>query len=333
MNYRLLISFMLIGFSAGCGSVSESGPENGAPDIVTQTLPTDGASNVSLRPTFTWTSASDPEADPVTYSVYFGPSSKYDSMYSYGESRLLIGTSYQPTFLLEPGSKYYWYVQSEDDYNSIASEILTFTTTAGTIVEDLDFETQTIPNADWETGDLDPNSGEDYWDDLSKSSGARVSSGDWSLYCAGTADVTELKYDNDMYAYFESVNGFDYTGKERLVVSYKIWYETEPDYDFASFQYWNGLAWVELDRLDSTSNGWERYQWWFSGGSVVYVRWVFESDGSTTMEGAYVDDIRANSIDTGFSKAEGEIIVPTSVSAPPKGLRSFIPKRPILKKK
>lgn len=323
---RCVVFLLFLMSCVSCDSLSKSGPTNDAPSEVTLLTPADGATSVGLRPNFTWTASNDPEGDSVWYTVYFGKSPKRDSIFSYFESTNLALTNYQPSFLLDEGTQYFWSVYSSDTYNEIPGDVHTFTTINGVSLVEQDFESDDIPTADWITGDGNAASGEDFWDDQSSSGGARVYAGSWSLYCADNGDVAGQTYDNNMNAYFQYAAGVPISTYSTAVVYFKLWYETEENFDYISFQYWNGLNWVELDRYTGSSAGWTEWSYSFTGGTL-YVQWVFVSDGSDVDEGAYLDNIRISGIPSSSPPPPRTIVLPANISAPPKGVTAFIPKK------
>jgi sugar lactone lactonase YvrE len=92
---------------------------NRAPSQPTDPSPVDGSSNQSLLPTLSWTISSDPDGDPITYTVYFGSGPDPDEILS----DLLLNPDVQAP-VLEPGQTYYWTVVARDSlgYDSDPAE-------------------------------------------------------------------------------------------------------------------------------------------------------------------------------------------------------------------
>lgn len=311
------------GLWISCDKPTNSGPSNDPPEMSVMLTPSDGATNVGLQPNFTWTASDDPEGDSVFYTVYIGTSPDRSSLFSYFESQGLTGTAYQPSYFLDPGTQYYWSMDVFDAYNTLSGSVQSFQTVAGTVLEDQDFETDDIPTTDWITGDANATSGLDFWDDQT---GTRAFGGSWSLYCADEGDGLGQTYDNNMTAYFQHTTGIPISSYSSAIVGFKMWHETEVDFDYVSFQYWDGLNWIELDRYTGSSGGWGTWSYSFSGGTL-YVQWVFVSDGSTVDEGAYLDNIRISGIPSSSPPPPRTIVLPANISAPPKGVTAFIPKK------
>lgn len=97
--------------------------ENLAPSTPQALAPANGATNAPVSTLLTW-QASDPNCDGLTYSVAFGTSSTPPVVASG-----LGAPTYNPG-LLQPGTKYYWYVTASDGSVTITSPTWSFTTGA-----------------------------------------------------------------------------------------------------------------------------------------------------------------------------------------------------------
>ncbi len=281
---------------------------------------------------FAWT-ASDPDGDDLTHGIAVYQDAALDTLVGAAltltsPSAYITGLSYSHT--------YYWYVWAMDDRDTTVGPVWSFTTMAPPILTLMseDFDALDVPNSNWVTGDLNATSGFDYWDNQLGTDGARLISSPYSLYCADVSDQAGQFYDDDMFAYFERAAsaGIDLTGYTNIQLSFWLWYDTEFDFDFVSFQYWNGLVWVEPvgGRFTGTSGGWVQQTVDFFGSGILWIRWVFVSDESVTDEGAYLDDILLTAQPTGSS--QGDAIMVNTTTRPPLGARGFTPSCPVPKK-
>ena len=100
---------------------TESAPENNPPYEPSNPNPEDGANDVPLDTTLSWT-GEDPDGDPVTYDVYFGTTSPPEKIQSNQTE-----TTYDPE--LEYSQTYYWKIVAWDDSGeSTEGAIWEFTT-------------------------------------------------------------------------------------------------------------------------------------------------------------------------------------------------------------
>jgi len=160
------------------------------------------------------------------------------------------------------------------------------------------FEVNTVPGSVWSATDANSLSGLDYWGD--QSSGARVHGGSWSAYCADNSNVSGQRYDNNMNSDMTLINAIDLTGYTNVQLSFWTWITTHNSSDYLSFQSWNGSSWSEVQRW-SGSSGWTNRVYTVSGTSLRF-RFVFYSNGSTTREGAYLDDITVVGTPSGLAQ-------------------------------
>lgn len=97
--------------------------ENNMPDQPQNVSPDNDATDVSLNTSLNWT-CSDPDGDPLTYTVRFGPNSP---------PYTIVAENYQQTTIdvgpLEYNTQYYWYVVAYDNNdNSRQGLVWNFTT-------------------------------------------------------------------------------------------------------------------------------------------------------------------------------------------------------------
>ena len=159
-----------------------------------------------------------------------------------------------------------------------------------------DFEGD-FPAAGWQTYN---NSGytETYWNDAS----CKPYNGEWSAFCAagGSQSVScGQYYPNNMKSWM-IYGPFDLSNATDAELLFSYWNNSESDYDyfkvFASVDNSNFYGW----RVSGNSNGWVSASFDLTdvyvlgnllGQSQVWIAFNFISDGSTTAEGAFVDDI------------------------------------------
>lgn len=289
---QILSTIVLSLYAFGCTNTSSSHTDrNHAPNIPSDPSPANGATNVSITPTLSWT-ATDPDDDVLTHGVFVSTNINFTTfVYDLG---LTAPTDYFSS-PLSYSTQYYWMVYAEDGQDTTWSPKWSFTTMANpvTTLYSESFESTVVPGTQWYAGDSNATNGLDYWGDQSSASGARVQAGSWSMYCADNSDVVGQVYDNYMNAYAQKVNPILISGYTQVTLSFWIWYNTETTWDYVSFQYWNGSSWVEAvpsGRSTGSSGGWVQKSFSFTGTNL-YIRFVFYSDGSVTNEGVYIDDI------------------------------------------
>ncbi len=167
-----------------------------------------------------------------------------------------------------------------------------------TTITSEDFE-GAFPGPGWSVFDADgTTNGEYYWDDDSY----RQHSGSWSAWVAnGGADalLPPTDYANNMNSWL--VYGpFDLSDAVDAELSFYYWLESEESYDF--------LGWyASIDNTNyhgsltsGNSGGWVSQNFDLTavptlgdltGQSSVWIAFIFTSDSSITLEGAYIDDI------------------------------------------
>ncbi|MEO8773717.1 MAG: lipocalin family protein [Gelidibacter sp.] len=119
----LLLVFVSVFFSS-CSSDDDS-PKNQAPDAFDLTGIADGASSISLNPTLSWNSTTDPDGDAITYDLYLDTVNPPKTLLVESSSE----TNFTSTENLERGTTYYWHVVAKDgNGGKTQSETYTFTT-------------------------------------------------------------------------------------------------------------------------------------------------------------------------------------------------------------
>lgn len=169
------------------------------------------------------------------------------------------------------------------------------------------FEVNTVPGSVWSATDTNGSSGLDYWGDQSSSGGARVHGGSWSAYCADNSNVAGQRYDNNMRADVTLINAISLAGYSSVQLSFWLYKQTYNSSDYVAFQYWNGSSWVEQQRWSGGATGWINPVYNVTGSSIRF-RFYFYSNGSSTAEGAYVDDILLTGV-SGAAPAPEELHV------------------------
>ena len=91
---------------------------NSPPSAPALLTPTAGATNVSRNPTLTWTAATDPDGDALTYKVYL---EAYNTWPTTVVASGVTGTSYTVSSNLIADYQYYWRVEAVDPSNSATS--------------------------------------------------------------------------------------------------------------------------------------------------------------------------------------------------------------------
>ncbi|APY11987.1 hypothetical protein BWZ22_12435 [Seonamhaeicola sp. S2-3] len=103
----------------------ESIIQNSAPNSFSLAGISDNEENVDLTPLFLWTEATDPDGDPVTYSLYLDTVQNPVNLVSSGITGILYGI----VTPLDMEKTYYWKVEAEDDKSAkTESDIFSFTT-------------------------------------------------------------------------------------------------------------------------------------------------------------------------------------------------------------
>lgn len=93
--------------------------------------PTAKSELASLKPQFSWSSSTDPEEHPLTYTLLLRQADPNFSLPADTFRTQISANSFKINRFLEPKTKYYWQVKAVDGYNAErASAIFSFTTRA-----------------------------------------------------------------------------------------------------------------------------------------------------------------------------------------------------------
>lgn len=130
----------------------------------------------------------------------------------------------------------------------------------------------------------------------------RASAGTYSAYCAGSSIPAPGPYVNDMQSWMVA-GPFDLSTYELATLSFDLWINAENGFDYL----WAGAS---TDGLNFDSVGWsgDSGGWEYgldvnladvygdgtvdvTGNAEVWIAFIFQTDGSETVEGAYIDDV------------------------------------------
>ena len=126
-------------------------PENQPPNAPTNLNPENGATNIDLTPTLSWT-GSDPDGDNLVFDVYFGTS--LNQMSKVADD---ISEEYYQLQTLDYGSTYFWKVVANDGEFSTPSNRISFTTQEEIIPENHAPNAPTNLNPEYEATEIDLN--------------------------------------------------------------------------------------------------------------------------------------------------------------------------------
>ena len=111
--------------------------ENRKPSVPTDPLPEDGETDVSTNTSLSWFCA-DPDGDELTYDVYLWKTSEPVLVASGITER-----SFKPDSL-EPGTHYFWKVETSDGEETVVGPVWEFTTQIPPVVLEIDSERELI---------------------------------------------------------------------------------------------------------------------------------------------------------------------------------------------
>ncbi len=153
----------------------------------------------------------------------------------------------------------------------------------------------TFPGTSWTAGDLNTDSGLDYWDNTTD----RPHGGSQSVYCNGVGDLLNGGYSFDMDSYADlSLDLTHYRGNS-IWAQFYLWVEAEYYYDYFSLLISenNGTSFSEVSHVTDTNGGWRRKLIdlsSYTGQSDIVLRHLFHSDdivaGNHGFQGAFFDD-------------------------------------------
>ncbi|TRO65309.1 hypothetical protein [Christiangramia sabulilitoris] len=122
---RILFTFIILGCTTNDNSTSNSISTNSAPASFDLKGISDNQSEVSVNPTFSWTSATDPDGDEVTYDLYVGIMNEELQKIASNLSE----EEYKVTDRLFLLTSYKWKVVAKDSQGAeTTSDIINFTT-------------------------------------------------------------------------------------------------------------------------------------------------------------------------------------------------------------
>jgi hypothetical protein len=193
---------------------------NSHPNTPSGPSPANGATNVEINADISWT-CSDPDADPITYDVYFGTTNPPTTKVSSNQ----VGTTYDPGALVA-STTYYWQIVAKDniiwDIGATTGPVWSFTTKAGSTGGDTGGDTggpsggTTTP----EGGILTADAGGPYF-------GAPSSAINFDGTQSSDTDGTILKYewkffDTDTWHNLSSTTTHTYTEEGTYPVSLRV---------------------------------------------------------------------------------------------------------------
>ena len=105
-------------------------------------------------------------------------------------------------------------------------------------------------------------------------------------------------YSNNLYSWLD-YGPMDLRGFTDLYVDFRLWYDTEPDFDQVYFcASVDGQEYNCGDPWSGDSHGWQNPAYWltsYAGYSTVYLAWIFRSDavvsGDNGYLGPFIDDV------------------------------------------
>ncbi|MBN2001109.1 PKD domain-containing protein [candidate division KSB1 bacterium] len=166
--------------------------------------------------------------------------------------------------------------------------------------EGFEFMDGVVPGPVWSSRDFDDKSGRDYWGDQHVSWGAKVHSGEWSIYNAEWSNLWGTQYDNDMNTVVQNKRPVDLTGYSRIEISFWHWYRIKNG-DYFSLEIKNTAdRWEEVKRWSGLDgNSWQQSAFYVQGVDNLVFRFRFYSNASGTARGVYIDDIVISGVKTG----------------------------------
>ncbi len=111
--------------------VKQAPAANNTPTAPTNLNPAEGATNVSVLPTFKWSNSTDADGDEITYTVMY--STDKVSWTSLSSVNTTSATLNGALGLLKPNSKYYYKVVANDNYENGRAESIIVSFTTGNI--------------------------------------------------------------------------------------------------------------------------------------------------------------------------------------------------------
>ena len=161
INFVLAIAIILI--ISSCGSDDDViTPVNRPPNSFSLLTVANGATDVGLKPTLTWSVATDPDDDPVTYDLVLDTNTNPNTLIASNLSE----TEFTFSVSIQFSEVFYWKVIAKDNNgNSTESSVFSFTTIDlfSQVIANaafngrLDHETTVFDNKMWVIGGTDEN--------------------------------------------------------------------------------------------------------------------------------------------------------------------------------
>jgi len=109
LNLVLIVSVVLLNSCNKDGSNTD--PKNQAPETFGLIGVSNGATDVDVMPSFSWTAATDPDGDAITYDLYIDSNENPTTLFAED----IMATSYQLQKPLSLTNQYYWKVVAKDN--------------------------------------------------------------------------------------------------------------------------------------------------------------------------------------------------------------------------
>ncbi len=124
LKKTITLLVLLITVLSACNKDNNK-PANQAPEAFSLVGVSDGESNVDVMPNFSWTAATDPEGDTVSYDLYIDGNENPTTLFAED----IMATSYQPQERLSLTNQYYWKVVAKDNKGNSTESDTTFSFT------------------------------------------------------------------------------------------------------------------------------------------------------------------------------------------------------------
>ncbi len=257
---------------------------DGAPTAPALSSPPDGATNVSLAPTYTW----DAAANATSYFIEVATDAAFTNVV---DSATVSGTSYNGAGLT-PSTTYYWRVTANNVCGGNTSEVWSFTTSDGSLTcnstvgfetgafpPDWYIETNALPGGEWVVS-MDNSSA--FWDPGPAPEGVYYASANDDLPGSGSNGAND-------YLYTGIIDLSGYTS-----ASLNFWYHFNGDYGHEAggveLSGDGGATW-DGETIVPMGDDWQQYSLnmdAYAGNSTVRIR--FHSDDGGAWASGYAID-------------------------------------------